>query len=194
LTFVIPHAHPAAYASVLDHYQGEVRGERSIVPLAMRRRRRSVGASASPTETKARCNMSKLTRWDPFESRFPEIFRGFFAPVTMPSELALDFKVDFAENDDHYRIQAEIPGVKKDDINVQIDGNLLTISAEVKKESEEKKGKTIRSERMYGAVKRSFSLDSDIDAAKVLAKYESGVLTLTLPKKPGSAAKRITIQ
>ena len=91
-------------------------------------------------------------------------------------------------------MRAEIPGVKKDDIKVAVDGNQVSISAEVKKEKEEKEGKkVIRSERYYGKVYRSFSLAQDVDQNATKAKYSDGVLELTLPKKPGTAGKEITV-
>lgn len=87
-----------------------------------------------------------------------------------------------------------MPGVAKDDIQVNVDDNKVTISAEVKKESEEKKeGRVLRSERQYGFASRSFWLDTPVDDTKVTAKYKDGVLELTLPKKKTSSAKRIAI-
>jgi len=84
--------------------------------------------------------------------------------------------------------------VKKEDINVQVDGNRVSISAEVRRESEKKDGeRVLRSERYYGAVARSFSLGSEMEESKAVAKFENGVLTLTLPKKVAPAAKRLAI-
>ena len=91
-------------------------------------------------------------------------------------------------------MKAEIPGVTKDDISVAIDGNQVSISAEVKKEKEEKEGeKVLHSERYYGSVYRSFTLPMDVDQSKSEAKYANGVLELTLPKKAGAAAKQLEI-
>jgi HSP20 family protein len=109
-------------------------------------------------------------------------------------ELEPQIKMDVKESNGDYKIKAEIPGVKKDDIHVNIEGNRVSISAEVKKEMEEKKGeKVIRSERSYGMASRSFSLADEVDAGKVQAKYADGVLELTLPKKTGSSRKEIAI-
>ncbi|MCL4184425.1 MAG: Hsp20/alpha crystallin family protein [Burkholderiaceae bacterium] len=138
--------------------------------------------------------MTRLSVYDPFAEVFPELFRGFFAPVKTPAGDALEIRVEVKEGDGEYTVQAEMPGVKKEDIHVQIDGNRVSISAEVKRESEKKEGeRVLRSERYYGAVARSFSLGSEMDESKAVAKFDNGVLTLTLPKKVAPAAKRLTI-
>ncbi len=98
------------------------------------------------------------------------------------------------EDDNNYTVHAEIPGVAKDDIQVTIDGNQVSISAEVKKESEVKEGEsTLRSERYYGKVSRSFAVSSEIDESASQAKYDNGVLELVLPKKAVTASKRLTV-
>ena len=97
-------------------------------------------------------------------------------------------------NGDTYQVAAEMPGVKKEDIKVSVDGNLVRISAEAKKETEEKKGdQVIRSERYYGRMERAFTVDGDVDDSKVDAKYADGVLKLKLPKKATTASRRITV-
>ena len=107
---------------------------------------------------------------------------------------ALEIRVDVKEADGAYTVQAEMPGVKKEDIHVQIDGNRVSISAEVKRESEKKEGeRVLRTERYYGSVARTFSLGSEMDESKAIAKFDNGVLTLTLPKKTAPASKRLTI-
>ncbi|HEX6006123.1 MAG TPA: Hsp20 family protein [Burkholderiales bacterium] len=141
--------------------------------------------------------MAALTRFDPFSSSIDDLFRGLLVrPVRFDIEgmPQLQIKLDVKKSDGEYQVAAELPGVKKEDIQVNVDGNLVNISAEVKKESEEKKGEQVlRSERYYGKIERSFTLDSDIDEAKVDAKYQDGVLKLKLPLKAASAAKRITV-
>jgi len=103
-------------------------------------------------------------------------------------------KMDVKEADGKYVVNAEIPGVNKDDIHVTVDGNRVSISAEVKQEKETKEGsRVIRSERSYGVASRSFTLADEVDQNKVEAKYNNGVLELTLPKKPGSTRKEISI-
>lgn len=140
--------------------------------------------------------MAALTRFDPFSS-IDDLFRGLLVrPVRFDLEgmPQLQIKLEVKKSDGAYAVCAELPGVKKEDIQISVDGNLVSISAEVKKESEEKKGEQVlRSERYYGKVERSFTLDSDIDESKVDAKYEDGLLKLVLPTKAASSAKRITV-
>lgn len=140
--------------------------------------------------------MAALTRFDPFSS-IDDLFRGLLVrPVRFDLEgmPQLQIKLEVKKSDGAYTVCAELPGVKKEDIQISVDGNLVSISAEVKKESEEKKGEQVlRSERYYGKVERSFTLDSDIDESKVDAKYEDGLLKLVLPTKAASSAKRITV-
>jgi HSP20 family protein len=107
----------------------------------------------------------------------------------------LRIKTDVIENDKAYTVKAELPGVKKEDIQVTVDGNQLVIKAEVKKEKEEKKDeKIIHCERYYGQIYRGLRLNQDVNEADVYAKYQDGVLELTLPKKAGSTSKQINIQ
>lgn len=130
---------------------------------------------------------------DPFET----MFKRFMAPVRLEMENgSLDMRLDVAEMDGLYKVRADLPGVKKDDIKVRIDGNIIQIDAEVKADPtlEATGVKLLRSERLQGAVSRTFSVAQDVDDAKASAKYEDGVLTLELPKKATTASKKITIQ
>lgn len=140
--------------------------------------------------------MANITRFDPFND-MDDMFKGLFVrPMRFELEKGqqMRMKVDVIKADDTYTVKAEIPGVRKDDIHVAVDGNEVTISGEIKKESEEKKGEeVIRSERYYGNVSRSFTLPHDVDEAKVTAKYADGVLKLTLPMKVKAANKKITV-
>jgi HSP20 family protein len=147
--------------------------------------------------------MTNLTRFDPFRSvvNFDPFrnFEDFFYMPRMPVFRAAlpnepEMRVDMSENDNAYVVKAEIPGVKKEDIHVSIDGNEVSITAEMKKETEEKKGETLlRSERYYGRWSRSFTLGYAVDEAKAEAKYSDGVLMLTLPKKGGTAVKELAV-
>ena len=139
--------------------------------------------------------MSNLTLYHPFaDTAVDDLFRGFFRPVRAEHE-AVSIKLDVAEKDGAYVVKAEIPGVSKDDIQVSIEGNQVTIGAEVKRENEKKEGeRVLHSERYYGSAFRSFTLPSELDEQASAAKYENGVLELTLPKKVPSGAKQITIQ
>jgi len=140
--------------------------------------------------------MANITRYDPFND-LDDLFKGLFVrPMRFDLDVApqMRMKIDVIKAEDTYTVKAEIPGVKKDDIQVSIDGNEVTISGEIKKESEEKKGEEmLRSERYYGKVSRSFTLPHDVDEAKVVAKYADGVLKLTLPMKSKSASRKITV-
>lgn len=143
--------------------------------------------------------MANVTRYDPFDvalDPFDDLFRGFLRPVRFEGQpQPMQIKMDVKEGDKAYNVHAEIPGVKKEDIHVTIEGNQVSISAEVKKEKEEKEGdKVLRSERYYGKVYRSFTLGQDVDEATATAKYNEGVLNLTLPKKATSSAKKLAIQ
>jgi HSP20 family protein len=137
--------------------------------------------------------MANITRIDPFD----DLFRGFFvrpvdfngAPVQPPS-----IKMDVKDQGETYLIHAELPGVSKEDIHVTVDGNQVSISAEVKQEKETKDGeRVLRSERYFGKVSRSFQLEQDIDDSKAAAKFNEGVLELTLPKRATSQTKRLNI-
>lgn len=140
-----------------------------------------------------------ITRFNPFnELSDPfsdDFFKGFaMRPVYKLMDGEPQMRVDVKEDDRNYFVNAEIPGVKKEGIKVSVDGNQVSISAEVKSEKEEKEGeRVVRSERYYGNVARSFTLSDDVDQAASLAKYEDGVLHLTLPKKPGGQSKLLTI-
>lgn len=143
--------------------------------------------------------MANITRYDPFDlalDPFDDLFRGFFRPVRFEGQpQQMQIKMDVKEDDKAYTVHAEIPGVKKEDIHVTIEGNQISISAETKKEKEVKEGeKVLRSERYYGKVYRSFSLGQDVDEATATAKYNEGVLDLTLPKKATTSAKKLAIQ
>jgi HSP20 family protein len=148
--------------------------------------------------------MANITRFDPFEelARFQplanvdDFYKGFrLRPWLSDVEVEPRIKVEVSEADAAYTVKADIPGVRKEDIHVAIDGNQVSIEAEVKKEKEEKKGdKVVHSERYYGKQSRSFTLGSDIDSAKAEAKYQDGVLELKLPKKSNGSSKELKIQ
>lgn len=146
--------------------------------------------------------MANIMRFDPFGdiARF-EPFRNIddllkdfrMMPTVRGIESEPRIRMDVSETDKAYLVKAEIPGVKKDDIKVAIDGNQVSITAEVKKEDEKKTGSMIRSERYYGQEYRSFTLPQEVDDTKAEAKYQDGMLELTLPKKPGTGGKQLAI-
>ena len=146
--------------------------------------------------------MKALTRWNPFREavRFDPF--GDFALAwkewPMPAMAGFEpeplLRMDVAEDDKGYVVEAELPGVEKDDIAVSIDGSTVTVSAEVKKEKQAKEGgKVLRTERYYGAVTRSFTLPAEVDVAKADATYDKGVLTLTLPRMAGRETKKLPV-
>jgi len=138
--------------------------------------------------------MSSLTRYDPLD----DLFRGFFVkPIDFPAGAlpAQSIKMDVKEQEGAYVIHAELPGAKKDDVHVTIDGNLVSITAEVKQEKEVKEGeRVLRSERYYGKISRSFQVAQDVDDAQASAKFVDGVLELNLPKKVAAKSKRLAIE
>lgn len=140
--------------------------------------------------------MANLMRFDPFDDRFEDLFRGFFRPASVTGNGGnMQIKVDVTEDEKTYTVQAEIPGVDKNDINVAIDSNQVTITAEVKREAETKEGtRVLRTERYYGKTYRSFTLAQEVDDAAAEARYANGVLTLVLPKKAAQSARKLTIQ
>lgn len=147
--------------------------------------------------------MANPIRWDPFADRhlgglmhnmddWMNRLMGARRPTGMTP---LDISIDVSENDRAYTVKAEMPGVRKDDISVQIDGNFVSISAEVKRHTEEKKDeKVLREERYYGAISRAFTLPSEVEQAQAQAQYVNGVLELTLPKRTGVQSRRLVIQ
>lgn len=137
--------------------------------------------------------MANITRFDPLD----DLFRGFFVrPVDFngaPAETPT-IRLDVKERPDAYLVHAELPGVKKEDIHVIVDGSQVSISAEVKQEKDVSEGgRVLRSERYYGKVQRAFQLEQDIDEANANARFNDGILELTLPKRASSPTKRLTI-
>ena len=140
---------------------------------------------------------SLVSRGSLFDDFFKDIAPGFYVRplhgdgLPQPSQI----KVDVKETDAGYTVQAELPGVPKEDIHVSVDGNIVSLRAEVRQLDQKTEGeKVLRSERYYGAVARSFQLPTEIDAAQAKAKYDHGVLTLTLPKKVHNASQRLSIE
>jgi len=130
-----------------------------------------------------------------FDDLFRDVAPGFFVKPLHGDPLPAQIKVEVRETPQAYQLQAEIPGVNKEDIHVQVDGNVVSLRAEVKQQDSQTDGeKLLRSERFYGAVARSFQLPQDIDNTSAKARYDNGVLTLTLPKKSVVAGQRLVIE
>jgi HSP20 family protein len=142
--------------------------------------------------------MASIQRFDPFNELVDDFFKGFLVrPVAYDGrgETQIRAKVDVTERNGAYVVAAELPGVKKEDIQVTIDGAQVTLAAETKREREvEKDERVLHTERTYGKVTRSFTLPQEVDEAKAEAKFRDGVLELTLPKKAAAQRKQISIQ
>lgn len=127
---------------------------------------------------------------------FGELLTGLMRPfaLRLDESAVPTIKLDVTEGAEAYEVKADIPGVDKKDIDVHIDGNLVSISAHISQEKEVKEGdRILRRERHEGAVSRQFSLAHDIDQARTVAKYDNGVLSLTLPKRERNSAGRVDV-
>lgn len=140
--------------------------------------------------------MSALTRFESMDDFFPEFFRRLARPMDIAGTMPADIRLDITETDKEYQVSAELPGAKKDDIRVEIDGNILTISTQMRKEVEDKAagGRTLMRETWRGQSSRTVSLAQEVDDKAATAKLADGVLRLTLPKRAGSASRLIAIQ
>ncbi|HEX5311222.1 Hsp20/alpha crystallin family protein [Aquabacterium sp.] len=122
-----------------------------------------------------------------FDDLFRDLASGYYIKPLHGDPLPAQIKIDVKEVGNAYQVQAEIPGVPKEDIHVEVHGALVTLRAEVKQQdSQNRDERVLRSERYYGSVSRSFELPTEIDAAETTAKFADGILTLQLPKKQKS--------
>lgn len=143
-----------------------------------------------------------LSRWNPLRASstfdpftdFEDLIRGFEnRGLARPYERTLEMRMDVHEDDKAYRITVDVPGVKKEDIDIAVEGNQVTITADVKQEVSRDTEREVRRERFEGKAFRSFSLPMEVDSTKAGAHYDGGVLSLTLPKKTDTQARRISI-
>lgn len=140
--------------------------------------------------------MPNIKLYDPFTD-LDDFFKGTWRRPALLREAPETpaIKLDVKEDEQAYTVHAEMPGVKKEDIHVTVDGNLVTISGEVRSQKEQKeKERVIHKERYYGAVSRSFTLGQAVDEGTTTAKFTDGILELRLPKKSGSPSRRIAVQ
>jgi len=143
--------------------------------------------------------MANVTRYSPLEELFSDFGKGFWVkPLAFPEQTEVKMKIDVKEDDKTFTVKAEIPGVKKEDIQIDIDDDQISLRAEVRRENESekdsKKGeKVVYSERSYGMTSRSFTLPAAVDAKTAKAEYKDGVLNLTLPKKANGSGSRIAV-
>lgn len=137
----------------------------------------------------------ELSRLDAFRD-FEDLFRRFpLGGALNEPAIAPRLNLEVGETERAYTVKAEAPGARKEDIKVTVEGNVVSIRIETRRDNEQKQGETVlRSERYYGVQSRSFSLAHDIDEASAEARYRDGVLELTLPKKAdGGGAKVLQI-
>lgn len=133
-----------------------------------------------------------LERFSPFDELERMIENLRMRPFGAAS-FGADLRVDVSEDDKAYVVKAEMPGVAKDDIRISVDGSQVTISAEVRKEHEDEGRNMLCAERFYGQLHRSFTLENPVDEDAADARYENGVLVLTLPKKAGAKSHQLTV-
>ena len=146
--------------------------------------------------------MALPTRWNPLRQArlldpftdFEDLLRGLGSrSLSRGYEKTLEMHMDVHEDDKAYRVTVDVPGVRKEDIDVSVEGNQVTISAEVKREQSRDTEKEVHSERFAGKAFRSFSLPNEVDSSKSEASYDGGVLRLTLPKKGDSQSRHLSI-
>jgi len=140
--------------------------------------------------------MYAVTRSNGLASELDGLLNEFFRPVFVRGDRtdAAPIRVDVKETGESYTVHAELPGVKKENIAIEIEGNEVTITAEVKRDSEAKEGeKVLRSERFYGKAARRFALPVEVDETKADARFNDGVLELVLPKKAPVGGRKIQV-
>lgn len=135
-----------------------------------------------------------------YRSLLDEFFRDFPSGYSVrplhgdPLPSPEDIRIEVKEKDDTIVVQAELPGVGKDDIDVSIDDNVLTVKAEIRQyDADAENEKVLHSERYYGSVQRSLMLPAAVDAAKASASHQDGILKLIIPKKNKGQTKKIAI-
>lgn len=150
--------------------------------------------------------MTALTHAEPrsdldlFHDPLPELFRRFMRMSDWPAPAAMSdgLRVDVSEDDGRYLVKAEVPGARKEDIQVSVDGHYVSIRAEVKEEKKEEGRRdgqrTLLHELRQGSFSRGFTLPQEVDDEKAEAKYENGVLQLTLPKRAPSTSRTLSIK
>jgi HSP20 family protein len=153
-------------------------------------------------------DVRSLTPWNPFAEmeRWPSLWEGFFPRGgRLFGDMSRDFAqsaragafvpaMDVSENDSHYTITVEIPGVRKDDVQVELRDDMLVIQGEKKSEREEKKERGRYIERSYGSFSRAFTLPADADAERLEASFEGGVLAVRIPRREALKPKQIAIK
>ena len=130
-----------------------------------------------------------------FHDEMDNLFRGFFSDYGLPT---LEHRhwpaIDIVENENNFVIKAEVPGCKADDINISVNGNILTISGEKKAEEEKKEKGYYHMERSYGSFRRDLTLSANLDSNKIEASCKDGVLAITLPKSEKTKAIKVKVK
>ncbi len=132
-----------------------------------------------------------------FNNLLDNMLDEFLAPATeaVREGAAHSPRIDVVENERGYLVEADLPGVSKNEVKVSVDGARVTIEAEVRRESERKEGETVvHAERVVRRYARSFELPHEVDDTQAVAKLENGVLSLTLPKKQAAQSRMLTVQ
>ena len=133
-------------------------------------------------------------RFDPMTD-IEDLFRSLGArSMVSTDDRVLDMRMDVKEDDKAFRVTVDMPGVKKENIDVAVEGNQVTISAEVKREESREHEREVHKERFCGKASRSFSLPANVKVDECKANYDGGVLSLTLPKMEDNQARRISIK
>lgn len=136
-----------------------------------------------------------ITRGGLFDDFFKDVAPGFYVKPLHGDPLPAQIRVDVKETPAAYTVEAEIPGVSREDIHVTIEGPVVTLRAEIRQMDGQSDGeRVLRSERFFGSVARSFQMPQDLDESSAKAKYDNGVLRLTLPKKAAVAGQRLNIE
>lgn len=145
-----------------------------------------------------------IVQWDPgreltsLQSEVNRLFSSFFEPSARPAGTAVAGSrwhpaMDVVERDDHYVLRADLPGVREEDISVELDGNVLTVSGRRESEHDEQREGYYRVERMTGQFTRSLTLPEGVDAEKIEASYERGVLEVRIPKPEQAKPRKVEI-
>ncbi len=130
-----------------------------------------------------------------FHNDIDDLFNSFFTDWGLPvSGMTRWPAIDIANQDNQYLVKAEVPGCKPEDIDISINGNILTISGEKKQEKEIQEKGYYHTERSFGSFRRDLNLAGDVDTAKIEAQYNNGVLTVKLPKSEKAKATKIKIK
>lgn len=146
---------------------------------------------------------NNLSRFDPFRDvmrmsglrNIEDLMRDFaLSPTLRNFEPERQIRIDVKETDQAYLVKADMPGFKKEDIKISVEGSLVSIGATIQEQEDKTVGDTVYSERYSGSQYRSFTLPQEVDDSKTEARYQDGVLELTLPKKPGTGRKQIAVQ